>query len=51
MTKEEKDIKAARIAVRNSYLKLLYGDAQLGNKVLKSSDGEKQEKKEFHIFL
>lgn len=30
MTQEEKDIKAAEIVVRNSYLRCLYGDKQLG---------------------
>ena len=29
MTQEEKDIKACRIAARNSYLRALYGDSQL----------------------
>lgn len=29
MTQEEKDIKAAEIVVRNSYLKCLYGGKQL----------------------
>lgn len=29
MTQEEKDIKACKIAVNNSYLKCLYGDGQL----------------------
>lgn len=29
MTQEEKDMKACEIAIRNSYLKCLYGDKQL----------------------
>ena len=29
MTQEEKDMKACEIAIRNSYLKRLYGDKQL----------------------
>lgn len=29
MTQEEKDLKAAEITIRNSYLKCLYGDKQL----------------------
>lgn len=29
MTQEEKDMKACKIAISNSYLRCLYGDAQL----------------------
>ncbi len=29
MTQEEKDLKACKIALRNSYLRCLYGDKQL----------------------
>ena len=29
MTQEEKDMKACKIAISNSYLRMLYGDSQL----------------------